>query len=205
MDASSKSLDEKEYLVNAVTCYVREIIYDSYNPESSWINYLVSYATTVDNSNLFVLLGFSLDIRQNNMPSNKDLCDMYRALKSFMMPYIYEDPNDLKKGYLPATNQLFSDKKIENFDKETFLKKLIHRIAKLETVLIDEVKTETQYKAGNSAAKIGMFSAPENSSGRKVEESLREERGRTSFTLASSDEANNYFSPLGNGEGISAL
>lgn len=160
LDASAETQMQDSRL-NAIGCYLYELIDDVYNPEESYLNYFASFVTSPDNSKFHYLLGNSLDFRANNIPDTKDKFQMYSTLRGFIRECVYLDPENPTLGYLPFNS--FSSEKIEQFDVEDFLQKLNDRIAELDNALIFEAKTVNKSKLVNPATTgLGLFPVAEN-------------------------------------------
>lgn len=160
LDEGSDLLDNK-YLLNAASCYVREIISCTYDPQVSWKNYWTSFVTSVDESYFFRLLSTALGITRVNMPSRQESAKMYTALKEFILSMTYKDPNNLARGYIDdnlvsiSKPRPFSNQRIEGFIVEDFIKELIVCTAKLEQQGLEDAKDEYQCRYRTTT---GMFS-----------------------------------------------
>lgn len=172
--------EKNKNLLNAAACYVREIINHTYDPKVSWKNYWASFITSVDGSYFFRFLGSALGINLINIPSCKEAAELYRHLKEFILSRTYKDPDNPKQGYLddPAYTNLdnqtpqslpnprpFSEKRIEDFIVEDFIKELIECISRLEQQEFEYAKEEHQRKdkatMSGLITKVGIFSQVE--------------------------------------------
>lgn len=168
ISAKPEALDSCEYILNAATCYVRDIINQSYDANASWNNYWASFVTSVDNSKFFTLLGTALGFNRSNLPTNNEASTMYTSLKHFILKQTYQDPRNPEHGYIVVdipsefqvsktltSSMVFSIERIEGFIVEDFVGELIARVAALEQKVMDSAKKECKSKA--EVSKIGMF------------------------------------------------
>lgn len=155
--------EEKEFLLNALACYVEDIIFGEYSPDKSWSNYIASFATDPNRSVFFVSLYNSLNLSADNVPSSPELYSMFSALKNFMLQHIYVDQN---QGLLSTSNP-YNETKIESFDWKKFVGVLSKRIGKLEKLSYVESRFRTleEAKQGNkvtiSNTGLGIFQLDE--------------------------------------------
>lgn len=142
--------DDKTCILNAAAFYIRNQIIESY----TYI--LTSIFTTPENSNLFNSLTTSLSLTKDNLPSLKDLQNMYCTLERFMKAHVYKD-SDPRNGYLKTSLQIFSRRKIKDYDVEVTLADLLKKITKLQLKQMKLAKEEQLTKAPDKKSATQSF------------------------------------------------